>query len=425
MSIQHLLLTVSLLTVSAQAYVVQPGDTLFSIARRVGVSVAELQRLNNLGDTALKVGQTITLPGEVPNSSVLPSPAPLLPTAPLPSASLPTLTCGPAVTAPTPPVPLPAVVTGKVSFYAAVYDPGTVTAGRAYAIGPANVVMPLASTYKPAVLWAALRDVDGGRLKLNTPLTTTEANRSIEDYTPGTNPLLKLAHRAIEESENTAADILHRTVGTERVATLVSRLSPCTNVLLTTKTFWAAQAGMLPDLIPATDHATLLGAAAQYQRLSPAERLAFASRLNAASLKVSAPALLQQLDLYFGGPTYDPSFDTTFQNTSTARAFTDLTAALYMRSGLKPQTRQLMREIMAKGCCHPKKAPFTYTYWGSKAGSGWRLLNLTGYVELPDGRALAYTYLNHESNTLDAEVMEEQIIPVTNWIGAVLGQLSK
>ncbi|MFC4455682.1 LysM peptidoglycan-binding domain-containing M23 family metallopeptidase [Deinococcus sonorensis] len=48
---------------SAQiSYVVQPGDTLYSLATRSGVPVATLQQLNHLTSTALQVGQTLQLP---------------------------------------------------------------------------------------------------------------------------------------------------------------------------------------------------------------------------------------------------------------------------------------------------------------------------------------------------------------------------
>ncbi|GAA2642733.1 hypothetical protein GCM10010399_90950 [Dactylosporangium fulvum] len=45
-----------------QPVVVQPGDTLWSLARRNGTTVAELQRLNNLGtSTLIRIGQTLVL----------------------------------------------------------------------------------------------------------------------------------------------------------------------------------------------------------------------------------------------------------------------------------------------------------------------------------------------------------------------------
>ncbi len=44
-------------------YVVQPGDTLFLIGRKFGVSYQELQRMNNLSTTEIHPGQTLLVPG--------------------------------------------------------------------------------------------------------------------------------------------------------------------------------------------------------------------------------------------------------------------------------------------------------------------------------------------------------------------------
>jgi polyisoprenyl-teichoic acid--peptidoglycan teichoic acid transferase len=45
-----------------QRYIVQQDDTLFSLARRYGVSVADLQRVNNLTDDNIYVGQQLIIP---------------------------------------------------------------------------------------------------------------------------------------------------------------------------------------------------------------------------------------------------------------------------------------------------------------------------------------------------------------------------
>jgi len=48
-------------------YTVQPGDTLSALARRFGVSVDELVRLNRLRDPGLlRVGQELLIPGQAP-----------------------------------------------------------------------------------------------------------------------------------------------------------------------------------------------------------------------------------------------------------------------------------------------------------------------------------------------------------------------
>ncbi|MFO7318412.1 MAG: LysM peptidoglycan-binding domain-containing protein [Limnochordia bacterium] len=47
---------------STFTYVVQPGDSLWAIARRFGVSMEEIVRLNNLPDRPLWVGDRLILP---------------------------------------------------------------------------------------------------------------------------------------------------------------------------------------------------------------------------------------------------------------------------------------------------------------------------------------------------------------------------
>lgn len=50
-------------------YTVQAGDTYWSIARRLGVSPGELQRLNNTSSSSLYVGQKLVVPGQTTQAS--------------------------------------------------------------------------------------------------------------------------------------------------------------------------------------------------------------------------------------------------------------------------------------------------------------------------------------------------------------------
>lgn len=87
MNRRTLLLAAALLTGTAGAYTVKTGDTLYSIARANGVTVAELQRLNNLGGTTISVGQVLRLSGEAAPATgtaapAMAAPAPTSPTVP-------------------------------------------------------------------------------------------------------------------------------------------------------------------------------------------------------------------------------------------------------------------------------------------------------------------------------------------------------
>ncbi|MCL6588920.1 MAG: LysM peptidoglycan-binding domain-containing protein [Firmicutes bacterium] len=50
-------------------YTVQPGDTLFLIAQRYGVTVSELKRINNLYSDYLVAGRTLAIPASNPSSN--------------------------------------------------------------------------------------------------------------------------------------------------------------------------------------------------------------------------------------------------------------------------------------------------------------------------------------------------------------------
>lgn len=56
---------------SGSTYVVQPGDTLFGVARRSGMKATEIADLNGIGtDTQLQTGQTLRLRGTAPKQMV-------------------------------------------------------------------------------------------------------------------------------------------------------------------------------------------------------------------------------------------------------------------------------------------------------------------------------------------------------------------
>ena len=317
------------------------------------------------------------------------------------------------------PLALPDMVSGRVSFYLAEYDPATMCTVRAYQIGPVDEVRALASLYKAVLVEAVLRDVEAGRLALGEKITTTPETRSIEEYPPGTNRLVSLAKRAIYNSDNTAADLLMWAYGPDRFTRLVCECSACTQVFLTTKAMWAAQSGMLPDVIGPD----MVSGTREYAQLSFEDRLARATALNQAARQLSGPEIERRLDEWYIGPEYQPEVDLFVQPTSTARAFTDLMARTATGANLSV-TRSAYRTIMGSGCCKPAVSQLPVKYWGRKAGSGWRFLNLSGVAELQDGRLFAYTYLNDQSDVDDTLYLEQQLKPLAGWIEALLRKVS-
>ncbi len=69
--------SISAPTGDAGVYTVASGDNLTTIAKKYHTSVKELQRLNNLGTTQIKVGQKLKVPGAAPAAPPAPvTPAP-------------------------------------------------------------------------------------------------------------------------------------------------------------------------------------------------------------------------------------------------------------------------------------------------------------------------------------------------------------
>jgi len=64
---------------TGQSYTVRSGDTLYMIAQRFGVTVADLRTANNLHSDLLMIGQVLTIPGKgtSPSPSNPSNPAPL------------------------------------------------------------------------------------------------------------------------------------------------------------------------------------------------------------------------------------------------------------------------------------------------------------------------------------------------------------
>ena len=72
---------------TADVYVVRAGDTLFRISRAHGLTVEELQELNDLEGTAIEVGQRLRLTDRVPMPVPEPVEVPVAPATPGPEAA--------------------------------------------------------------------------------------------------------------------------------------------------------------------------------------------------------------------------------------------------------------------------------------------------------------------------------------------------
>ncbi|WP_034360229.1 serine hydrolase [Deinococcus phoenicis] len=293
---------------------------------------------------------------------------------------------GPAPAAlPAPPPPFP--LSGRLGLWVAEVDPVTLKPLRAVAADP-DGVFPLASTYKQAVLWAVLRQFDAGALLPTERFDVTRENQSLGDYPyDGTN-VKDLTVRMIRNSDNTATDILHRRVGLKAVQAVADDLGLCrTRLILPTKAWWAAQAG-LSDAFNGTERwATATGA----------DRERLAAAIDADAQKYRSDYLQRRLNDYFDRGA-DPQLDLRAHNLSTPYEFATLLAHEYLRPGLSPRALKWEREVAALGfgrsALRAEAAHNVLTFAG-KGGNGWRILTYTGYFQTRDGHHVVYAFMQH------------------------------
>jgi beta-lactamase class A len=278
--------------------------------------------------------------------------------------------------------PLPTGISGRVDFLAQLTrKDGTLL--RTLSRGDPDHLHPMASSFKPLVVHAALQDIDAGRLTLNTVLPVSDATRSLGPFPQGPVPVRTLLDIAINGSNNTAADLLLLNVGPERLAREVYTSSGgCTQLLLTTKAWWTAQSGLAGAALGQ-------GGAPGYGALLFEQRLGVAAGLIAASQAVSPARLGPALDRVFASRTYDPNSELNLQNITTPRSYLPLVAATLPGDDLSAPSRALLRKILSTGCCRPDHPRLKAVAWWAKGGITWRVLNLTGVVALPVGSRLA------------------------------------
>lgn len=316
--------------------------------------------------------------------------------------------------------PLPTGVSGRVDFLAAHYaSDGSLLA--TLSLGDPDHLHPMASSFKPLVVHAVFRDIDAGRLKLGTPVRVSDATRSLGPFPSGQTQLSTLLDIAINGSNNTAADLLLLTYSPGRLAREVHAQSPCTQVLLTTKGWWTAQSGLAPSVL---GQDTAKGAR-DYGRLPFEARVKVAGQLIAAAQQVKPAALTAAVDRVFASKRYDPSSELDLQNITTPRAYLPLVAATLPGDDLSASSRALQRKILSTGCCRPATLRLANLGWWAKGGITWRVLNLTGVVQLPNGSRLAYVFMNDLSDTADTGALRGTADQVATWIESQLLTLAR
>lgn len=315
-------------------------------------------------------------------------------------------------------------MTGQVAFYLEHFDLQTGQTLGMVARDPDRRVT-LGSAYKALIAWQTFHDIDAGLVSLNSTLQATRATRSIGPFFSGPQTVSTLLLASIRNSQNTAADLLQTRAGLAEVAAVARTLSPCNDVFLTTRAYWSAQAGLLPNLFPVTTRQDGVLRAARYFALPFDQKVTQAAAIVKAARAVRPDTLEGALDRWLTSPAADERVDTYLHNSSTPDAWAQTLKRLYSGSGLTPASNIRFRALMTNGCCRPDPDPLHERYWGLKGGSGWRFLVQSGYVERADGTGFVYVYSNSGSTVRSAAGMEAQRPAVARWIAQNIQALGR
>ena len=305
--------------------------------------------------------------------------------------------------------PPPPALNGQLGLYVAVIDPRTLAPLRSVAYAPA-AVFPLASTYKQAVLWAMLRQVDAGTFDLSQKFSVNRASQSLGAYPYDGSTARQLAERMIQYSDNTATDLLHRQVGLQNVQDVADRLNLCrTRLILPTKDWWTAQAGL---------SSSYSGSAAWPGATGP-ERLRLAKLIDADAQKLRPDELQRRLNQYFE-KQYNASNDLKTHNLSTPYELSVLVAHEFLQPGLSPASQNLQRKLMALGFGKSALLPIPVAEFGGKGGNGWKILTYSGYFKTKGGEHVVYAFMLHGSSQTYTMKLTRHAF---SWIRAAAGEI--
>ncbi len=301
------------------------------------------------------------------------------------------------------PPAVPKGITGRVGLFVGRFSRGT----KEFRLEQATWQnpqgqFPLASNFKTSVLFEVLRGVDSGKIKLEERFNVTKGNQSYGRYPYDNTPLLNLGMAMISWSDNTATDMLFRRVGLDALQPTAQRLGLCnTRLLLPTKTWWTAQAGLGGVDFPKY---SLVAATKRFAQAPYETQLALAERLDQKALNTNAETLRRFLDQgYFagrnGGVETMSQIDRNLQNASTPHEWARFMWNAFVSYDLSTFGQKKFREIMSHGKGRSYiRVPFKY--YGGKSGNTARILTYSGFLETLSGDKVIYVYMNDSSQNL-------------------------
>ncbi len=298
---------------------------------------------------------------------------------------------------------VPKQITGRVGLYVARVPSGTKKFApiKVIEINPQGQ-FPLASNFKQSILLEVLRQVDQGYIKLSEKFKVTRANQSYGRFPYDGTDVMGLATAMIGWSDNTATDMLFRRIGLGSIQPIMNDLRLCnTRVLLPTKTWWTAQAGLGGKDFPKY---ALVKATQKFANYPFKTQLKIAARLDANAQNTNPETLRRYLDNgYFagrnGGVDTMSEIDRNIQNASTPAEWARFMHHEFVNSGLSNSSRKLLRDTMSQGKGRAfLRVPFAY--FGGKSGNTARVLTYSGYLETKSGDRIIYVYFNDASQNL-------------------------
>ena len=323
------------------------------------------------------------------------------------------------------PAPAQSNVQGRVGLYVARFEAGEreFRPSRVIALRSTEI-FPLASNYKTAVWFQTMQQVDQGRIRLSERFVVTSANQSLGDYPYDNSSIEELAMRMIMWSDNTATDILHIRAGIGSLQPLADSLKLCnTRLLLPTKAWWTAQAGLGGADFPKD---ALLSSSLRFAKAKPPERLQIAQRLYQAAEQVAPDRLNRVLKPYWESGNWPrmAQIDRNLQNTSTPLEWARFFWLAFQQNQLSASSNQLFRKVMSKGYGYRRLA-VKYSYFGGKSGNTAGVLGFTGYLEAPDGTRYIYIFLSDEVPEIYTLYFERPAFALINRALLALGAEAK
>ena len=314
--------------------------------------------------------------------------------------------------------PLVGSFTGKVGVYVARIDPGAPTFKVLESEQfHADASFPLASSFKPAVLYEVLRDIDEGALKWRTRVKIPVSDRSLDRKIPRRASIRSLARKMIKKSHNTSTDVLFRQVGLDAPSQTLSGwgLSGM-RVVMPTRGFWLALSGLVPAFFPAN---ALPAAAAAFAGRSRSKQVATAQALRARGARVDVDTLDVALEHFYGFRSYkrSTSFDILddVDNVATPREMVQFYWHLFFDNELSRKNNKQLRRIMktGDGAIDRRQIDVKLRYWGGKGGSDLGMTSVAGYGKTKRGNHILYAIFASHSTNEDADT--DRIDKLLRW----------